>query len=104
MVQPHATQENRLLPYAAGIPATLRVVFIPGDAHALLSLVQDRQFLFKGLEPDVQYRGLYFNPKDGNQHNLGTVSGDAQGNYVLPLPPIRQDWVVVLERQDASVV
>jgi hypothetical protein len=50
------------------------------------------------LEAGLTYRGFYYDPKTGQEHDIGAVSGDEQGAYVLPKPPIFQDWVVVLER------
>jgi len=98
-VEPHESRQNRLLAYAAGVPGKVRVLFIPGHLGMLL---------FKGcvtiekLERDVEYRGLYFNPRSGEEHEIGQVRGDDEGRYVLPGPGLLQDWVVVLERSRAE--
>ena len=52
----------------------------------------------KHLEPGLTYRAYYFNPTKGDEHNIGTTTGDEQGDYLLPKPPIIHDWVVVLEQ------
>jgi hypothetical protein len=52
----------------------------------------------RGLEAGLTYRGFYHDLKTGQGHDIGTMSGDEQGAYVLPKLPIFQDWVVVLER------
>lgn len=94
-VEPHHTKEDRISAYAAGIPGIVRVVFVP----ATTSWVAWRgELIVKGLEPGLSYRGFYFDPKTGQEHDLGSVAGDSEGDYVLPKPPIFQDWVVVLER------
>ncbi len=93
-VEPHHTEENRMLPYAAGIPGRVRVVFIPVEVVWPLW----RGEVAIKVEAGLQYHGFYFNPKTGKEYDLGTVTGDAKGEYLLPRPPIFQDWVVVLER------
>jgi hypothetical protein len=95
-VEPHQTKENRRLPYAAGIPGKVRVVFIP--AEAVWSMWRG-EMAIKGVEAGSQYHAFYFNPKNGSEHDLGTAKANAKGDYILPKPPIFQDWVVVLEKK-----
>ena len=52
----------------------------------------------KGLEAGLTYRAFLWDPKNGEQEELGAVSGDAAGDYVVPRVPVFQDWVLVLER------
>jgi hypothetical protein len=52
----------------------------------------------KGLEAGLTYRAFLFDPKTGVEEELGTVTGDAQGDYAVPRVPVFQDWVLVLER------
>jgi len=89
-VHPHATPENYLAPYAAGIPKEIRILFLP--THSALSEV-------KGVEPDTPYQALYFDPRNGNEISLGDVTPDEEGNWQPPRPPIFQDWILVLERR-----
>lgn len=90
-VEPHWTEENYQAPYAAGIPGEVRVVFLPWY-HPNVTL--------KGLEQDVSYRAFLFNPVNGEEHDLGTTSPDAGGEWKMPRStlPVFQDWVLVLER------
>ena len=95
-VKPHQqTEENRLRVYAAGIPGRVRIIFVSAAAVGILS---GGKLIVKQLEPGVAYHGFYFDPKTGREYDLGPVSGDAQGEYVIPKQPILQDWLVVLER------
>ena len=87
-VEPHWTAEDYWRPYAAGIPGELRLVFVPGHAAPVV----------KQLEPDASYRAFYFNPADGSEIELGVAQGDGEGDWQAPTPPIRRDWVLVLER------
>jgi hypothetical protein len=56
----------------------------------------------RGLEPGQSYRAFYFDPRTGREYPLGTVQATAEGHYTLPKPPIFQDWVVVLERNQTA--
>ena len=90
-VQPQWCKENYALPYAAGIPGEVRVVFIPptGEPPKL-----------KNLEPDVAYRAFYFNPATGKRRReVGEVTPDSSGTWRPPIVPTLGDWVLVLERK-----
>ena len=92
---PHQTAEDRMAVYAAGVPGTVRILYVPAPA----SWVAWRgQLYVQGIEPGLAYRARYVDPRTGRAHDLGTVEGDAAGQWVLPKPPVFQDWVVVLER------
>jgi hypothetical protein len=94
-IEPHHIKENRMEPYAAGIPGKVRLFFIPTEAVRITAAGQPK---IKGLEASLNYRAFYFDPSTGSEYDLGTVTGDAQGDYTLPKPPIFRDWVFVLER------
>ena len=87
-VEPHSTDANYMRPYAAGIPAELRIVFLPAPGTAPK---------LKQLEPG-QWRGFFFNPATGKEHEIGAVRADTNGEWQMPDPPIIQDWVCVLTR------
>jgi len=94
--EPHQTPQDRMSVYAAGIPGQVRCFYIP----AAVSWAAWRgALLLQRLEKGLSYHGFYWNPKTGEEHDLGTVMGDEQGDYALPKPPVFQDWVVVLERE-----
>ena len=88
-VDPHWGKENYELPYAAGIPGEVRVIFIP----VLFDPVK-----VKSLESDVAYHAFYFDPTTGKQHDLGKVEPDASGTWQATLTPTFADWVLVLEK------
>lgn len=98
-IEPHETADNRLQPYAAGIPRQVRFVFIPAETAQILRSAQP---VLKNLEPDVNYRAYYWDPSTGDEYQCGQVRGDADGNFQLPLPAIFRDWVFVLESLDVS--
>jgi len=86
--QPHAGKDNYILPYAAGIPGQIIMVYTPArwDLPKLA-----------GLEPG-EYTGFLFNPINGQRHELGAIRPDPAGTWQPPVPPVVQDWVIVLER------
>jgi len=89
-VEPHAGTENYFLPYAAGIPGKVRIIFMPGPTPPLV----------KDLEPSASYRAFYFDPKNAREYMLDNIAVDGAGNWQPANPPIFQDWVLVLENQE----
>jgi hypothetical protein len=96
-VEPHWTKENYFAPYAAGIPENVRIIYIPlyGGASVI-----------KSIEKNVCYRAFLFNPVNAEEKDLGKVTPDENGDWILPsgcdfnrFMPIYQDWVMVLERR-----
>lgn len=88
-VEPRSSKQNYVLPYAAGIPGEVRVVFCPPMWDPPL---------IKELEPGVRYRALLFNPVNGKEHPVGDVNPDGAGTWRPPVFPIFQDWVLVLNK------
>lgn len=89
-VEPHASQENYIAPYAAGVPGRVRVIFLPSGVWGIK---------VKGIEAGIHYRAFLFNPANGDEQNIGAVEPDENGDWRLPLArsPVYQDWVLVLE-------
>lgn len=94
-VDPHATTDNPMSVYAAGIPSKVRFIFIPVEAAGIS---QSAQPTITGLEPGLEYQAFYFDPSTGKKYIQGMVTGDVAGKYQLPKPPIFRDWVFVLAR------
>jgi hypothetical protein len=94
-VEPHSTPENRHNSYAAGIPGVVRLVFIPAMASWQ---AWSGHLTVTGLETGVAYHARFFDPKTGRDYDLGAVSQTEPGKYIVPKPPIFQDWVLVLEK------
>jgi hypothetical protein len=79
------------VPYAAGIPGKVRVIYYHLFMLAPLGAVQ-------AFEPSVTYRAFFFNPSTGDEIDLGAVNPDAEGKWRLQgWPPIYRDWVIVME-------
>jgi len=74
-------------PTAAGIPRELRIIYAP--------MVWDAP-LVKGIEADVEYDALYFDPRSGEEISLGRVKPSADGTWRAPVPPEMHDWVIVM--------
>jgi len=51
----------------------------------------------KGLDAGSTYRAYFFDPRTGKAYDLGMITGNLEGSYIVPKPPIFQDWVLVLE-------
>jgi hypothetical protein len=92
-VDPSADGKNVLAPYCAGIPGQVRIYYFPTPIAPWTQLQ-----LAAKLEQTVTYTAFFFDPKTGNQQHIGRVMPLADGTWRVPLPPIIQDWVLVLER------
>lgn len=89
-IDPHWTAQDYTQPYAAGIPGELRIFFLPRTRSV--------PYKVKSLEANVRYRGFYFNPASGERTELGSLQSDASGDWMIPAPPIFQDYVLVIEK------
>ena len=87
-VTPHWNEDNYELPYAAGIPRRLRVVYVP---------TMWTPPKLTALEPGASYRVTLFNPGNGEERALGTIHGNESGEHQLDIFPFQRDWVLVLE-------
>jgi len=91
---PHWNWHNPMLPYAAGIPRELRIIYIPQRIYNWSGP------LLKKLEQDVKYHAFYFNPINGEEYDLGIISGNSRGRWQAPEVPLCQDWVLILETKN----
>ncbi len=85
---------NFMLPYAAGIPREVRIIYIPCRRYNWSGPT------VKKLEKDVTYRAFYFDPATGREYDVGRVPREASqsGSWKAPPVPLAQDWVLVLEK------
>jgi hypothetical protein len=86
-IEPRWSTENYMQPYGAGIPRELRIFYFPKTGR-----VNHR---VKSLEPGVTYRAYWWNPANGRETGMGTVTSSS-GEWQPPPPPIFQDYVLVL--------
>lgn len=84
--------QDYIRPFAAGIAGEVRVIFIP--VRYLVTVEE--------IEADAAYRAYYFDPRQGREYDIGAVIPNDEGAWQPPKPPIIQDWVLVLERENSS--
>ncbi len=78
------------VPYAAGIPGRVRVIYIPMNEPTKLS----------NLEAGISYHTKFFNPQDGKWFEASSLEGDGNGAASVPERPAGSpDWVLVLEAE-----
>jgi len=92
-ITPHATDDDPLGPYGAGIPGTVRVFYFPSALPPW-----GRRPTVQALEQGHAYHAFFFDPQTGQDFPIGPVQADATGTWQVPAPPILQDWVLVLEQ------
>ena len=93
-VSPSAGADNVNAMFAAGISGVVRVIYFfdpafPWRAELRMEVMH--------IEPNVGYTAFYWNPRNGEEHPLGTVEPDATGAWPIPVQPTMSDWVLVLE-------
>ncbi len=93
---PHANTQDPFLPYAAGIPGQVRLIYFP---QKLLFRWGTLSFTITGIETDVKYRAFFWSPITGKEFPCGAVEPNASGNWKVPPIPVFQDWVLVLEAE-----
>ena len=98
-VEPGWNYDERIAPFAAGIPGALWMFYLPSDGI-------DRRFhgmLGKSvrIEDDAHYRARFHNARTGAVVEAGPVTPDAQGMWPLPRKPSREDWVLAIEDERA---
>ena len=87
-------RDEFMVPYAAGVPDVVRVVYMP---RALSVLVRK-------LEPDVHYVASTFDPVTGRRDEIGPVRTDADGSWTAAPPGGTDgDWVLLLEARRRGV-
>ncbi len=87
-VQPLVAYPEYFVPYAAGIPGKVRLIY---------SQDQSRNYKVIAFEKGVTYQASFINPSTGHVIPIGTVTPDKNGDWYLPTLPVFRDWVVVLE-------
>ena len=93
-VEPHSNPDNYYLPYAAGIPGEVRVLYLPHRTN--------RTAVVKKLESGVNYHAVLSSPIEDGDHDVGAVEPDANGDWKFPMfwTPYFHDWVLILKRKD----
>ncbi|MBD3240487.1 MAG: DUF4038 domain-containing protein [Chitinivibrionales bacterium] len=92
-VSPAADATEPLDAYAAGIPGHLRLVYFPRKLAPW-----GRRYRIVRLEPGLPYEATFVNPMTGQEHALGVVTGDLEGNWQVPVAPVLHDWLLVLRQ------
>lgn len=89
-VEPHWSKQDYQLPYAAGIPGKLRIVFVPPMWEPPT---------LKRLEPGLSYQAFFFDPRTGKEQPIGDATPDTEGSWKSPITPTFEQWAIVLEKK-----
>ncbi len=94
-VSPAGSPEAIDLPFAAGIPGKVRVIYIYGPSWGVWA---NKGLWVTNIEPGAPYQAFFWDPRTGEEHPLGAITPDAEGKWVMPNHPTLADWVLVFER------
>lgn len=107
-VSPNYTEGNLYLPYCAGIPKEVRIIYMPG------LFFYDSTYTLKNMkivdiESNIIYKAYYFNPRTGNISKKITVKPNKKREWALsPIEkmegwrtpnPSMEDWLLILEKE-----
>jgi hypothetical protein len=87
----HDAYHAPVMAFAAGIPGVVRLIYLP------LRWYHWDGPLVRGLEPGVRYKAAYLETDTLRRHELGEISGDANGEWRGPTLPHMFDWLLLLE-------
>ena len=98
--EPDWDESERVSPLAAGIPGRVWMAYLcPDTFEKSLWGLEGKSI---AIEPDTRYRALLFNPRTGNETDLGSVEPDEGGMWAVPPKRTREDMVLVLERDGSA--
>ena len=93
-VEHPARKDNGYLgAFAAGIPGSVRVIFLPNLANSSW-----RETRVRHIEPGVRYRAYFYDPVTGKETDQGPAEADGRGGWTSGKMPFYRDFVLVLEK------
>ncbi len=109
LVDPHWTDQDRFLPYAAGIPGEVHLIYFPGHPFLVPNRNDDWPTTFArvelhGLKQGTTYDAHFYNPRTGEDlpsFEVRSETGDflLDGGMGRNICPTREDWVLVVRLQ-----
>ena len=91
----HADAKNFYNPYVAEMGDDLLFYFTKVGFFC-----RKPQFMLVGLTQEASYTYTFYDPITGKEYPAQRLTPDAQGQWVVPKPPIMQDWVVWIHRNE----
>jgi hypothetical protein len=84
----HNASSEFEVPYTAGIPGVIRIIYVP----------RRESILVREVEPQTAYAATHFDPVSGERTPLGIAHADASGLWKCAPPAGKEsDWVLILE-------
>ena len=94
-VEPAAGAENVGAPFAAGIPGSVRIIYLYDPIAPWTARIPH----VTGFEPGSAYEARFWDPAGGAEHPIGPVAPGSDGRWPIPCAPVFRDWVIVMENQ-----
>jgi hypothetical protein len=84
--------ENYKKSVAGGVPGKYRIFYLIAQANPF-GIVQN-------LEKDIVYECFFYCPITGEKSPIGDFSGDKDGRFIIPMPPLMHDWIFVMKAKE----
>lgn len=56
-----------------------------------------RRYTLVDLDPGILWQPIFVDPVTGDEYVIDTIKPDKDGQWDIPIPPIMQDWVLVVK-------
>jgi len=96
-ITPQKNTYHHMTPQVGGIPRKLRIVYLYHMSHTWWR----RRYRMTCLEDGICYRAFFWNPRNGETHPLGQILSGRKGVWIIPLPPDKEDWLLVMESESS---
>lgn len=101
------------VPFSTGIPSKVRIIY-----YDTLKFVKEKKrykimnifykYLEKllgintslkivNIESDINYHAYFWNPRNAERYNIGSVHADRKNEWEIPNSPTLDDWILILE-------
>jgi hypothetical protein len=84
--------ENYKKSVAGGVPGKYRFFYLIAKTSPFGTVLN--------LEKDIIYECFFYCPVTGKRSLIGNFSGDKEGKFIIPMPPLMHDWIFVMKLKE----
>ncbi len=91
------SHSERETPHISGIDEVLRIVYFYGPVYPW-----SQRYRLLALESYVAYEAYFWDPRTGQQEQIGMVTANGNGVWDIPPLPTYEDWILVLRAHSST--